>query len=456
GNMHRMGEALYAIQTVMQAKRRAVERETRSAALVCAGVLFEALSSKAGFRPLSCFNDFLAAMLRFACSADEGSAVRVEATRALGKVLIAGKTATETQAKEAVKVLRGNLVNRSPLLVLATVGALEALVFYTPFLGPEYAFDAEGFVAGLVPLLSTSVLVVRRALARLVAVVVSHNIIIASAPAGQEPAARAPPLALALLRVGLTSTAGRSVSASRVSSSAPESGPNSGQATLSWALQWLSQAFIKSSASREVCSGIVDAYAVLFDELGPDVVEAQYSVILSHVLGVLASATQIPSSTAIDSRTRSPRVGFTHAIGSPGNLPSQVVGLVGAFDARAEADILALRNMCAWLLRVPLARALSESGRRVAAQCIWDKWLAGSLPAEVRAVVSVKRATMVQTLMPWRTDSNAQVPGSGEVAMLVALQKWRMLVEDLGESARALDVFESDDEEELWVVPLER
>ncbi|KAJ2693199.1 hypothetical protein H4218_006130, partial [Coemansia sp. IMI 209128] len=271
-----------------------------------------------------------------------------------------------------------------------------------------------------------------------------------------------PPLAPALLRAGSTSTAGRSVSASRVSSSAPESGPNSGQATLSRALQWLSQAFIKSSASRELRAGIVDAYAALFDELGPDVVEAQYSVILSHVLGVLASATQIPSSTAIDSRTRSPRVGLTHAIGTPGNLPNQVgsqpevVGLVGAFDARAEADILALRNMCAWLLRVPLARALSESGRRVAAQCIWDKWLAGSLPAEVRAVVSDERATMAQTLMPWRTGSNAQVSGSGEVAILVALQEWRMLVEDLGESARALDVFESDDEEELWVVPLER
>ncbi|KAJ2024293.1 hypothetical protein GGI06_001053 [Coemansia sp. S85] len=103
-----------------------------------------------------------------------------------------------------------------------------------------------------------------------------------------------------------------------------------------------------------------------------------------------------------------------------------------------------------------MSRALSESGRRVAAQCIWDKWLAGSLPAEVRAVVSVKRATMAQTPMPWRTGSNAQVPGSGEVAILVALQEWRMLVEDLGESARALNVFESDDEEELWVVPLER
>ncbi|KAJ2730507.1 hypothetical protein IW152_005202 [Coemansia sp. BCRC 34962] len=519
GDMHRMGEALYAIQTVMHAKRRAVERETRLAALVCAGVLFEALSSKAGFRLLSCFNDFLAAMLRLARSADEGSAVRVEATRALGKVLMAGKTATEAQAKEAVRVLRGNLVNRSPLLVLATVGALEALVFYTPFLGPEYAFDAEGFVAGLVPLLSTSVLVVRRALARLVAVVISHNIIITSTPVGQEPAVRAadpaaraiartkqhaprpasasaspiiraslevgverestgaarlssdldvqpplvqPPLAPALLRAGSTSTAGRSVSASRVSSSAPESGPSSGQATLGRALMWLSQAFIKASASRELRVGIIDAYAALFDELGTDVAEAQYSVILSHVLSVLASATQIPSSTAIDSRTRSPRVGLTHAIGTPGNLPSQVgsqaevVGLVGAFDARAEADILALRNLCAWLLRVPLARALSESGKRVAAQCIWDKWLAGSLPAEVRAVVNDERATMAQTLMPWRTGSNAQVSGSGEVAILVALQEWRMLIEDLGESARALDVFESDDEEELWVVPLER
>ncbi|KAJ2873100.1 hypothetical protein GGH93_003497 [Coemansia aciculifera] len=545
GDVHRMGETLYAIQTVMHAKRRAVERETRLAALTCAGVLFEALSSKAGFRLLSCFNDFLVLMLKFARSSDESVAVRVEATRALAKLFQAGKTATEAQAREAVKTLRANLVHRSPLLVLATVGALESLVFFTPFLGPEYAFDAEGFVtSGLVPLLSSSVLVVRRAVARLVAVIISHNITLVSAAAvaGQEtvsaavktadPAARAiartmakqqvprpasasasvsptirasievgaaataavhdsqqqssgtarvssdlldvqpsppltqSPLAPALIRAGSSTTGGRSVSAPRVSSSAPESGLNSGQATLSRALLWLSQAFTRASASRELRAGLIDAYAALFDELGTSVVEAQYSVILGHILGVLASATQIPSSTAIDSRTRAPRAGLTHAIGTPSNLPNQasgqseVVGLVGALDARAEADILALRNMCAWLLRVPLAEALlSESGKRIAAQCIWDRWLAGSLPVEVRAVVSGDGRTMAQTLMPWRTGANVQAPGSGsgEVAVLVALQEWRMLVEDLGESVRALDVFESDDcEDELWVVPLER
>ncbi|KAJ2040730.1 hypothetical protein H4S03_000845 [Coemansia sp. S3946] len=545
GDVHRMGEALYAIQTVMHAKRRAVERETRLAALTCAGVLFEALSSKAGFRLLSCFNDFLVLLLRFARNSDECVAVRVEATRALAKLLQAGKTATEAQAKDAVKTLRANLVHRSPLLVLATVGALESLVFFTPFLGPEYAFDAEGFVtSGLVPLLSSSVLVVRRAVARLVAVIISHNITLVSvaAVAGQDnlsptvavktvdPAARAiartmakqqvprpasasasvsptiraslevgaaaavvqesqqsggatrlssdlsdvqpspplthPPLAPALVRAGSSATGGRSVSAPRVSSSAPESGPNSGQATLGRALLWLSQAFTRASASRELRAGLIDAYAALFDELGTSVVEAQYSVILSHILGVLASATQIPSSTAIDSRTRAPRAGLTHAIGTPSNLPNQVstqgdvVGLVGSLDARAEADILALRNMCGWLLRVPLAEALlSEAGKRIAAQCIWDKWLSGSLPVEVRAVVSGDGRTMAQTLMPWRTGANVQAPGggSGEVAVLVALQEWRMLVEDLGESVRALDVFESDDcEDELWVVPLER
>ncbi|KAJ2832159.1 hypothetical protein FBU31_002135, partial [Coemansia sp. 'formosensis'] len=43
---------------------------------------------------------------------------------------------------------------------------------------------------------------------------------------------------------------------------------------------------------------------------------------------------------------------------------------------------------------------------------------------------------------------------TGDVAVLVALREWRMLAEDLGEAT--LDVFADDDDEDLWVVPLER
>ncbi|KAJ1814379.1 hypothetical protein LPJ75_002797, partial [Coemansia sp. RSA 2598] len=616
GLVHRMGDALYAIQTCMNAQGNP---SAKLSSLVCAGVLFETLSSKAGFRLLSCFSDFVGIGLKIIRSAGESVAMRVEATRMLAKLVMGGggKTATDGQIRDLIKGLRANLVHKSPMLVMATTGALESLALCTSFLSMERMpglVDIEQLVTGtLVPLLATPVLVVRRALARLVAVLISQNVSLAAqqvppqlhlqqqqqsrmadiaggagkhadhsvraidrvraqeavshrrqtlsadvstrnslddpcggtshtAASSPEPSVPMSPSAGASV-VGSTATSRRDIlgvagqrhgnpggrpseTIARSSGDAPRqqgtygsgamhagtasrlpepisgdsaSGVNpGGLPSLLKGMQWLSASFTRSTASRELRAGIVDAYAALFDELGSDAVEMHYRTVLQHVLLDLASSTQIPASTAVDPRSRSHRQGMTHAVGTPAvagmtSLADDSVaaaghdaciGLVGALDARAEADCLALRNMCQWLLRVPLAqKLLTQAGKLHAARTIWAVWLAGELPPEVKAIIEGNagggRADSVANLaalavagaaMPWRTLTGSPIfadsptasstEGGGELALLVALHEWRELVQDLGEGAVALDVFDAaeDDDDEptaAWMVPLE-
>ncbi|KAJ2525233.1 hypothetical protein GGI11_000204 [Coemansia sp. RSA 2049] len=540
GDVHRMGDALYAIQTTMQANRGTVDREARLASLVCAGVLFEALSTKAGFRLLSCFNDFVAITIKIIKTTKEPISIRVEATRTLGKLLQGGggKTATEQQAKDVMKIVRPNLQHKSPLLVLASVYALHALVACTQFMRPGALppFDAEAFVATtLVPLLANPVLVVRRAIARLVAVVIANNVTIGApmqppsiqqqqqqSQQGQQQGqmatdqARAARQSVAARTLGTADTAVRnsvdiygvrssspqtpvltattndansrlsgdmppalskptppsklasvSVSAAASATTLPSAG-NEGEwrNTLGRALTWLSVPFTRASAPRELRAGIVDAYAAVIAELGSTVAEEHYGTICDHILVDLAAGTQIIAPEGADTITATAAA-------------VEVAGGSGvSSDARVDAEILGLRNMCGWLLRVPLAqRLLTEQGKLVAAQWIWDRWLAGPLPPAMRALLeddaSAARGSASASARAWRAASPfAQSPqprvagaaagGSGEVAVLVAIGEWRHLVEGLGEAVQALDIGKTNaagggnGNPEVAVVPLER
>ncbi|KAJ2852863.1 hypothetical protein GGI22_005110, partial [Coemansia erecta] len=490
----------------MQAKRGAVEREARLAALVCAGVLFEALSTKAGFRLLSCFNDFVAIALKIIRTGSEPIDVRVEATRTLGKLLQGGggKTASEQQAKEILKCVKPNLQHKSPLLVLASVNTLHALVACTLFMRPGALapFDGESFVTTtLVPLLANPVLVVRHAMARLVAVVVANNVTLgppvappptpsmqqASAKdqadqaadnartARQSVAARtvgsidattvrssvdangvrassgaqtpvmaqksgSPGLRLSGDVAAKATTPGTLASTSAAAAAAAAAAsPNSetewNTPTLGRALAWLSASFTRASASRELRAGIVDAYAAVFDELGTTVVETHYGTISDHVLVDLVAGTQVAES-----------------------------------GQAQDAEILGLRNMCAWLLRVPVAqRLLTEQGKVAAAQLLWDRWLAGPLPLAMRALLEDDASLAKGSVgaRAWRAASpfaqapQARIAGSasgGEIAVLVAMHEWKQLVEGLGEAAQALDIDSSTATTGAanGVVPLER
>ncbi|KAJ2605379.1 hypothetical protein H4R99_001179 [Coemansia sp. RSA 1722] len=429
GQIHRMGDALYAIQTSMSGNNST----GKLSSVVCSGVLFEALAEKAGFRLLSCFADFVNIGLKLVKNTSESVLMRVEATRMLAKMVAGGgsKTASDVVARDLVKGLRANLVHKSPMLVVASAGALEEVVRCTSFLSVARNTDVHQMVASLVPMLATPVVVVRRALARLVAVLIAHNVSLAAQTTTNVDRKTDHKGAVDRVKDVERRRQARSVDVSTRTSvetpgtlhtaqSSPEPpvpetpdpvsndsagvspetiashGTGDQRPMLITGMRWLSSVFTRAQASREQRAGIIDAYAALFSELGSDAVETHYLGILQHVLGDLVTDTR--------------------------------VGDHGAMSA--EADTLALRNMCQWLLRVPVAqRLLTERGKLMAARTIWDGYLAKNIPVD------------------------ESLHGC-ELALLVTLHEWRQLVNDLGPCAIALDVFDSTEEE--CSVPLDR
>ncbi|KAJ1846262.1 riboflavin kinase, partial [Coemansia sp. RSA 2703] len=382
GHMHRIGDALHLLQTVLTRKTSSATtgttRPVRSA-LVCVGALFESLAATAGFRLLSSFADFAAAAVRLARTADVS--VRVDATRALARMLRSHAAATLLQerssgvARDLVKCLRANVRHKSPALVFASAEALVALPIRLIGRPP----DVERLVAVLVPLLATRVLVVRRALASLVGVLVARSISADLGPAETVAASEPPTSAKAASVDGppmRASTGSRDQTATPQSQLQSPSQPSQSQPqSPSQPLQWLSAPFTRAGASRELRAGIVDAYAALFDALGEATLAQHYATISNHIIGELASAETSTNKSA-----------------------------------SCEAEKLGVRNMCAWLLRVPLAGRFPLKAKREAAQVLWDRWLATS--------ETVGKISLLLAIHEWRrlpihsdaVDSDALLP----------------------------------------------
>ncbi|KAJ1946302.1 hypothetical protein GGF37_001247 [Kickxella alabastrina] len=190
--------------------------------------------------------------------------------------------------------------------------------------------------------------------------------------------------------------------------------------------------------------------------------EAHYAAIVAHILGNMAQISVDPQSQQHRSRSAQQQQQAQSAQQRDG-----LVGLVGALDTKVEAELLAVRGMCAWLL-AHLRSLLGERGRVDAARYLWSAWLASELPVEVRSLiegnssngssrsesmVNLAAAAATAVIMPWRTsqiDSHHAGYGGGEVALLIALHEWRLMLEDLGEGVSAIGCF-SDPE----TVPLE-
>ncbi|KAJ2776304.1 hypothetical protein GGI15_004881, partial [Coemansia interrupta] len=373
GHMHRIGDALHLLQAALTRKPTATASNTRPvrSALACVGALFESLAATAGFRLLSSFADFAAAAVRLARTAAD-TAVRVDATRALARMLRSQAAATLLQersagvARDLVKCLRANVRHKSPALVAASAEALAALP--PRLLGRPP--DVERLVAALVPLLATRVLVVRRALAGLVGVLVARSVAADMAPAESVAAAAEPPPGAAKA-ASVDVPPMRASTGSRDQAATPQPQPQLQSPTQppqsqpqSQPLQWLAAPFARAGASRELRAGIVDAYAAMFDALGEAALAQHYAALAAHIIGSLAAAAT--------------------AAGTP---------------ASNEAESLGVRSMCAWLLRVPLAGRLPLQAKREAAQVLWDRWLA---PAETAAA-------------------------AGSTPLLLALHEWRRL-----------------------------
>ncbi|KAJ2612333.1 hypothetical protein H4S08_002744 [Coemansia sp. RSA 1365] len=404
GQLHRMDNAIAAIHIVMQDKRSL--QIPRVSALEIAGVLFEALGQRAGFRLLSSFNDFLAIGLRIIRTSAESVSIRVEATKMLARLLMGGggKTATEQQARDCLRTLKPNLNHRSPMLVMVSAEALCCLAACTPYLSVTQSgsngspvIDPEFFVAGLVPLLANPVLPVRRALGRLIAVIMAHNASLPQTTMAPSP----PPVPITQSAVVSPRTPSASVrnsvdlrdsptprrgtlSLARVSDvrernrqtpTPPAIGVHSpppvkqqiisvqdGRWALERVLGWLGIPFARHSASRELRAGIADAYAAFFDELGGQVVAAHYGVISGHVIAALA----------------------------------------GVADAENEE---APRAVSSWLLNRIATLLPSEDARMHAAGVLWESWIShgtrGTGSSVAVALDEWRRLVIGETALDW-------------------------------------------------------
>ncbi|KAJ2575962.1 hypothetical protein GGH19_002558 [Coemansia sp. RSA 1807] len=290
GQMHQMGDTLYAVQASMQG------RGSRVSSMTCAGVLFERLGQRAGFRLLSCFNDFVVIGVRVATGNVEGE--KMEALRMLKRLIGGGsKVLGEQQAREIMRAARANLAHRSPLVVVAAGAVVQALAHV-----PGRCDAADAVCTQTVALLNTRVLVVRRALARTVAVIVARttvaNIAIRenSVRDSSETTSRAPRASTASVQVLATGTLAASEAPADTSHTPPlstVSSPRLGdsrQWTLGRALHRLAQPFVRGTRDQRL--GIADAYTMLFEELDSTIVEQQYDELVAHIV---ALATDVPS-----------------------------------------------------------------------------------------------------------------------------------------------------------------
>ncbi|KAJ2829854.1 hypothetical protein IWW50_000613, partial [Coemansia erecta] len=293
GQMHNMGDVLYAIQASMQSRAGGV---SRIAAMTCAGVLFERLGQSAGFRLLSCFNDFVGIGVRAAGGSNE--AEKADAMRMLARLIAGGsKVLGEQQAKDIMRVARANLAHRAPQVVMAACAVVQALARV-----PGQCDAADAVCSQIIALLGMRVLVVRRALARTVAVVVANTVVLAAGGNGAAAATRDVSVreSLDTSHGPRASTASAQVQATvaHISSDVPADTAQTPPVTampspqvsadrrwtLARALQRLALPFTRGSRDQRL--GIADTYAMLFEELGAVVVEQQYEELVAHIIGL--------------------------------------------------------------------------------------------------------------------------------------------------------------------------
>ncbi|KAJ2850247.1 hypothetical protein IWW36_002043 [Coemansia brasiliensis] len=358
-----MGLTLLAIQHSLTQSNQ-TERE---AALICAGQLFEQLGNKAGFRLLSCFGDFVTAALRIVNTSSSGNSLKATALRMLPRLLAGGgsKMLNEQHARDILKCVRNNLVHRSPMVVMAAAWTLETLARV------YRQMDRDAMIAQLIKLVGTRVTVVRQTLARALACVVATSVDSSSSlllgnvgkldnPSVSSVRSSSDINSRNVRAASVAASSTRRDAMGRASGDLPSSPPTSSsqmaQSTvtspqiskarqnasgpklwpLTQGLDRLRVAF--RSGSRELCVGIADAYAMVWDELGSTVVASNYANIVRHVLSLLPSAS----------------------------------------DLAEQHRVWEVRSLCEQILQAARLMLSTSADMDMARQTLWDLWISDS------------------------------------------------------------------------------
>ncbi|RKP37671.1 hypothetical protein BJ085DRAFT_29939 [Dimargaris cristalligena] len=412
GETRTLLDTLQRLRSLILAKQGSGEvRETKMAALYVIGQLFAAL----GDRILSQFTDVVLLCVKVAKTNGDALPLRLIAVDAMAASLQgAGRIASDATIKDLAKCLRSIMTEKPTSIVLVASRALLALVQHTNYINQLSPYDLDQLLATVLKWLDTPVLVLRTAIASLLAGILAaiYKFKVVNEPSNLLPEPSIPPVsspgALSPQFMARSSSSQANVAEPGLSSvPIPRTHSTSSTTanairqrmsrsntlpfvTLSDVLRHLSSPFGRTQCTRDLRAGIAETYRVLWALWGPEFVEAQYPVLLRHL--------------------------FVDFLGS----------LQGSVSSRVER--LSYRAFVSDLLRRGIT--LSERGKVTAVQELLTHWI--KLPSQLPFYSGGAPSSSSRLST---SSSSGDLSVAKEVVLTCAIHELSHLLADLGNDA---------------------
>ncbi|OMH86257.1 hypothetical protein AX774_g148 [Zancudomyces culisetae] len=229
-------------------------------------------------------------------------------------------------------------------------------------------------------------------------------------------------------------------------------------------LRLLSIHYVKYAASREEKAHISEIYALLFEKMGQEYIEAYYPIVLYHVLVDLVGETQVKHEVMGISKIETLKQCTYFEV----DEVSEGRDKVREIEGETKAISLAMRRVGVWLITESMIRKMiSQKAKLEMFKYLYEFWIEGAynegvivFPAELLsnrvesqtgiALIGEKLGEVYEAIgigIGGKQSSAGVVSGAGEVGLLVALEVWIYLANDLGELSGELDILTGENEE---------
>ncbi|KAJ9479387.1 AP-1 accessory protein LAA1 [Pseudozyma hubeiensis] len=305
------------------AKGKTADREVRVAALYILGEVFGSL----GQQIMSLFNDIINLSQKVFKQSSHPVILRYHALLALTKTLnVAGKSLGDQVGKDLIKALRQGLSDRAGAVVRGCADCLLAITHHAELISTRN--EVEALVSPALKAIETADFVTKRALSRMLAGLLASTQIekVPSAPAPAKKSSKKK-------KEGAADDDSDDEDIVPSAAAAAASAPRAMMTPIGM-LDQLSLPFLRSSAGRRARAAILDVYATLFETLGSAWVNANYSIILKHLIDDLPNHSRGSSLTHAD--VLNVRTGVALILRK----------LVGERMLGEQAQVIAIQDIC--------------------------------------------------------------------------------------------------------------
>lgn len=310
------------------AKGKTPEREVRVAALYILGEVFGSL----GQQIMSLFNEIINLTQRVFKQTSHPVILRYHALITLQKTLnVAGKSLGDQVGKDLIKALRQGLSDRAGAVVRGSADCILAIVLHAQLITTRT--EVETLVSPALKAIESADFVTKRALSRMLAGLLASTQI-EQAPPASVPAKKSSKKKKEGTADDDSDDEDPIPSAAAAAASAPRA-----MLTPIGMLDQLSLPFLRGSTGSKGRSALLDVYATLFETLGSSWINANYAVILKHLIDDLPNHYRGSSLTRAD--VLNVRTGVSLILRK----------LIGERMLGEQAQVLAIQEICRDYLR---------------------------------------------------------------------------------------------------------